>query len=107
MSRFNSIRMTLAGGTLAIALCAVAFPAAAGQVYNFNADWRLNVGEAAGAEAPSFSDSGWKSVTLPHTFNEYTAYKVERQPTGASGRRGLCQRCAHRPPRKRRHGLWL
>src|SRR5690606_10227823 len=31
-----------------------------------------------------FSDAGWKSVTLPHTFNEDTAYKVERQPTGIS-----------------------
>ena len=66
------------------ALTALAFAtvAQAGDSYNFNADWRLNVGEVAGGEAPGLSDAGWKSVTLPHAWNEDTAYKVERQPTG-------------------------
>ena len=66
------------------ALTALAFATAAqaGESYNFNADWRLNVGEVAGGEAPGLGDTGWKSVTLPHAWNEDTAYKVERQPTG-------------------------
>lgn len=33
------------------------------------AGWRFAQGEHPGAVAPSFDDSGWSRVTLPHTFN--------------------------------------
>ena len=43
-------------------------PVAARQVLNFNADWKFAKGEAIGAEAPSFNDSGWQAVRLPHDW---------------------------------------
>lgn len=43
-------------------------------VFNFDADWRLQVGEAPGAEAEKFDDSSWKPVTLPRAWNEDDAF---------------------------------
>src|SRR5829696_6994509 len=52
--------------------------------YNFNPDWKLLVGDPKGAEAPDFDDAKWKPVTLPHAWNEDSAFKVsiEELPTG-------------------------
>ncbi|MCD7962204.1 MAG: DUF4982 domain-containing protein [Rikenellaceae bacterium] len=44
--------------------------------YNFNPGWKVFVGEASGAENPNFNDNDWKSVTLPHAWNEDEAFKV-------------------------------
>ncbi|MFT4177635.1 MAG: DUF4982 domain-containing protein [Luteolibacter sp.] len=65
-----------------LALLACAMPSHAEQAefsrtkYNFNSDWLLNVGDISGAEAPAFADSGWKKITLPHAWNEDSAFKV-------------------------------
>ncbi|MDT3400951.1 glycoside hydrolase family 2 protein [Mucilaginibacter terrae] len=52
--------------------------------YNFNLSWKLNVGDAPGADQPGYDDSGWKAVTLPHAWNEDSAFKVsiDQHPTG-------------------------
>ncbi len=52
--------------------------------YNFNADWRVLVGDPAGAQAPGYDDSSWKPVTLPYAWNEDSAFKVSIHdlPTG-------------------------
>ena len=44
--------------------------------YDFNANWRLNVGDVAGAQAPNFNDTAWKTVATPHAWNEDDAFKV-------------------------------
>ncbi|MFH7044961.1 DUF4982 domain-containing protein [Paucibacter sp. JuS9] len=44
---------------------------------DFNAGWRLHVGEAAGAQEAKFDDSAWKPVTLPHAWNEDEAFKKD------------------------------
>ncbi|MFG6429054.1 glycoside hydrolase family 2 protein [Roseateles sp. LYH14W] len=44
------------------------------EVYNFNPGWRLHVGDAAGAESPTFDDVKWKAVTLPRAWNEDDAF---------------------------------
>ena len=72
---------------LLISLFAVTFAAntASGRsTYNFNPGWKLYVGDAAGAENPSFNDKSWESVTLPHAWNEDYAYRVaiDDLPTG-------------------------
>jgi hypothetical protein len=46
------------------------------QTYNFNPDWKLCVGDISGAQAPTFNDSKWKEVTLPHAFNEDEAFRL-------------------------------
>jgi len=52
--------------------------------YNFNSDWLLKVGDDPGAEAPAFADTDWQKVTLPHAWNEDSAFKVKSVdlPTG-------------------------
>src|SRR5438552_3076458 len=54
--------------------------------YNFNSGWKLFVGDPSGAEAPAFDDSAWKNVTLPHAWNEDSAFKVSIHdlPTGVA-----------------------
>lgn len=47
---------------------------AARETYNFNPGWRLRVGDAPGAEAPTFDDANWKPVTLPRAWNEDDAF---------------------------------
>src|SRR5262245_19349756 len=45
--------------------------------YNFNSDWKLLVGDPAGAEQPDFDDSNWKEVTLPRAWNEDDAFRKD------------------------------
>lgn len=44
--------------------------------YNFNSQWRLQVGDTPDAKNPTYNDSRWKEVTLPHAFNEDEAFKL-------------------------------
>lgn len=52
--------------------------------WNFNADWRVLVGDPAGAEQPNFDDSTWKRVTTPYAWNEDSSFRVSIHdlPTG-------------------------
>lgn len=45
--------------------------------YNFNSDWKLVVGDPAGAEKHEFDDRDWKSVTLPRAWNEDDAFRKD------------------------------
>ena len=45
------------------------------QKLNFNADWRLEVGDVSGAERPDYDDARWQPVTLPYAFNGDEAFK--------------------------------
>lgn len=52
--------------------------------YNFNSNWKLNVGDISAASAPDFDDTSWPTVTLPHAWNEDSAFRVSIHdlPTG-------------------------
>jgi hypothetical protein len=54
--------------------------------YNFNPCWQLQVGDPTNAAAVAFDDSGWKTVTLPHAWNEDSAFKgsIHNLPTGVA-----------------------
>lgn len=41
----------------------------AARIQNFNENWKFNLGDAKGAEAPEFDDSSWKHVDLPHDYS--------------------------------------
>jgi hypothetical protein len=60
------------------------FPVSPRATLNFNPGWKLFVGDAVGASATEFDDSSWKPVTLPHAWNEDSAFKVSIHdlPTG-------------------------
>lgn len=64
------------GGAVAIA--------APRETYNFNPGWLLKNADEAGAEAVGFDDAGWKKITLPHAWNEDSAFKVDNKkvPSG-------------------------
>jgi hypothetical protein len=44
---------------------------------NFNAGWRLEVGDFKEASQPDFDDSRWLSVTLPYAFNGKEAFRKD------------------------------
>ncbi|MCM1137661.1 MAG: DUF4982 domain-containing protein [Muribaculum sp.] len=54
----------------------LSYYAMARERYNFNPEWRLQIGDFPEAARPNFDDSGWKKITLPHAFNEEEAFKV-------------------------------
>ncbi len=47
------------------------------QRYNFNAEWRLAVGDNPAAKEVHFDDGDWKRVTLPRPFNEDEAFRLD------------------------------
>src|SRR5688572_824254 len=60
-----------------MAMAHVAGEGTARATYDFNADWRLNVGDAPGAEAADFDHAKWKPVTLPRAWNEDDAFRED------------------------------
>ena len=60
--------------------------AAPRETYNFNPGWLLKSADEAGADAVAFDDAGWKKITLPHAWNEDSAFKVNNKklPSGIS-----------------------
>lgn len=40
------------------------------QQLNFNADWKFQQADPAGAATPEFNDRDWKTVSAPHTYND-------------------------------------
>lgn len=79
-------RTLIRHGLLAVSLLLCVLPRLLAQraAYDFNPGWRLLVGDAPGAEAPSFDDSAWKPVTLPRAWNEDDAFRVaiDKHSTG-------------------------
>jgi len=61
----------------AAAETASALPTSERAVYDFNAEWRLHVGDTEGSEKAAFDDSKWAPVTLPHAWNEDDAFKKD------------------------------
>lgn len=68
----------LANPLLATASVSEAFqpPASPRAIYNFNPGWRFTFGDANDADQPTFDDSAWSSVSLPHTWNETDTYRA-------------------------------
>lgn len=71
---------------LCSATIALASPPSPRVKYNFNSNWKLLVGDPAGAEASNFDDSKWKVVTTPHAWNEDDAFRqdIKDLSTGAA-----------------------
>jgi beta-galactosidase len=55
----------------ALVLAATAF---AGERLNFNPDWKFIKADPSNAAAVDYDDSGWNSVSLPHTFNDVDSF---------------------------------
>ena len=50
-------------------------PASPRSRINFNLNWKFLRDDAVGAEAPKFDDSGWATVSTPHTFNDVDSFR--------------------------------
>lgn len=48
---------------------ACALASAADRSVSFDQDWRFHRGDAPGAEAASFDDSGWRTLDVPHDYS--------------------------------------
>ena len=46
----------------------------AGERYNFNADWRLAIGDVTDGASAVTPDADWQQVTLPYAWNQGEAY---------------------------------
>ncbi len=69
---------------VAVCFCAVTACASTRQVEPFTGGWRFLQSDALGAQAPSFDDSSWQAVTLPHDWA--IAGRVdEKNATGSAG----------------------
>jgi hypothetical protein len=53
-----------------------------GRERSFDRDWRFFRGEATGAEAPSYDDTGWRSLDVPH---DWSIEDLPNAPTGQGG----------------------
>lgn len=51
---------------------------------DFNAGWKFNRGDAAGAEATGFDDARWKALDVPHDWSIELAFNSS-SPSGSSG----------------------
>jgi beta-galactosidase len=84
MHRYFTVTVLCAGLLTHAAPEAFAQSGAPSSVFNFNPGWKLWVGDSTNAAQPGFDDSTWKGVTLPHAWNEDSAFKVaiDQHPTG-------------------------
>lgn len=73
-------------GCLLFSCCAIAQNEPTRSTLNFNADWRVFVGDPSGAERSAFDDSAWKHITTPYAWNEDAAFRVSIHdlPTGVA-----------------------
>ncbi len=55
-------------------LWAVVTPMVAGERYNFNAGWKVQMGKNPKASGVKYDDAQWQSVTLPWSFNQHEAF---------------------------------
>jgi len=44
--------------------------------YNLNYDWKFNKADAANSQLTVFNDASWKTVSLPHTYNDYDFFNT-------------------------------
>lgn len=51
----------------------------------FNDGWKFNLADASGAEKPSFDDSAWRALTLPHDWSIELAFNSNSKAGGSGG----------------------
>ncbi len=51
---------------------------------SFDAGWRFNLGDASGADQPTFDDSKWRTLNVPHDFSIELAFNSS-SPAGSGG----------------------
>jgi len=44
--------------------------------YNLNYDWKFNKADVTNSQLVSFNDAAWKTVSLPHTYNDYDFFNT-------------------------------
>ena len=65
----NMRRLFSAAFSLLVAGHTVAAPVELRDSQNFNREWKFQLGDAAGADAPAFNDAKWNDANLPHSFS--------------------------------------
>jgi beta-galactosidase len=78
------MRRTILLATLLFAPVFAAAQSHPREIQQFTADWRFLQSDAPGAESPTFDDSAWKPVTLPHDWS-IAGPVEENAPSRAAG----------------------
>jgi beta-galactosidase len=78
------MRRTILLATLLLAPIFVIAEPQPRQIQQFTTDWRFLQSDAPGAESPTFDDSAWKPVTLPHDWS-IAGPVDENAPSRAAG----------------------
>ncbi len=71
----STIRFSIGIFLLCASHAAWSLPGFQRKKLNFNADWKMHVGDQTGNESIQKDDAQWQKVTLPHAFNEDDAFK--------------------------------
>jgi len=79
----NCLFMAAIGGAAATDIAT-----SARQTLCFNPNWRFIKADPAGAARPEFDDSGWQTVSTPHTFNDIDTFD-DFNPKGMLGEQNL------------------
>ena len=66
--RFIALRLALAIVVCSSAM-AYGLPQAPREQITADFGWRFSLGDPAGAEAPTFNDSSWRTITVPHDWS--------------------------------------
>ena len=69
MSRISNMNLPSRFVVSLASACCFVLTAAAERTRSFDQDWRFLRGDAPGAEAPSFDDSGWRTLDVPHDYS--------------------------------------
>jgi len=82
---FSRIAVVFLGAITFSAACICAARAQSSrEQISADANWKFFLGDAAGAEAATFSDAGWRTVDLPHDWSIESAPN-EKNLTGSGG----------------------
>jgi hypothetical protein len=54
------------------------------QQFNADSNWKFFLGDPSGAEAPSYADSSWRSLDLPHDWSIESRPEKDN-PSGSGG----------------------
>lgn len=57
----------------------------AGNILNFNKEWKFFLGDAPGASDPDYNDSEWRNLNLPHDWSIEGEFKADNPATPGGG----------------------
>ena len=74
LRHFNTRFVRLVAVLNILVLSGLAARAEVRSVLNFNSDWKFCKADPTNAFTPQFNDTGWATVSAPHSFNDVDTF---------------------------------